>query len=470
MGITAPQAKAERYISLIGGGVELYGVHALDKPNRDTFGFGVGGTLAIELNFLDWLGAHVAGTAMWVGGRDDGPDTNYFGLMAGLRFHWAELLMDVKDDGWLDAHYNFGGSGSLDDSDRFIRAHGFDVGLGYEFALNESGSVRLGPFIRYRWGKDPDNDNPSLLMIGVSLGIGGRWTEGAEQLDTDEDGIVDAEDYCVTVPQGDNPDPERPGCPLGDTDGDGVFDADDVCPTVHHGPNPDPERPGCPLNMDDQDADGVLDKDDVCPTVHHGPNPDPERPGCPLIDTDNDGINDGEDQCPTVHKGPRPDPEKLGCPLPDRDGDTIPDIEDACPDKYGAPSTIAKRNGCPGLVQIKKGKIEINRPVYFATNKDKILAKSYPVLRAVADAIKASPWITKIRIEGHTDSRGRDEYNLELSQRRAASVLRALRKLGTSEGKLESEGYGETRPVESNNTPDGRAANRRVEFHIVSQE
>ena len=164
---------------------------------------------------------------------------------------------------------------------------------------------------------------------------------------------------------------------------------------------------------------------------------------------------------------PETDPAKLGCPKPDRDHDTVPDDVDACPDKPGAPSPDPKKNGCPGLVEVKNGVIVIFQPVFFATNKDTILKKSYPVLNAVADAMKAEPEIKKIMIEGHTDNRGKASKNMELSDRRARSVLNYLVNKGVASERLDAQGYGDSKPVADNKTAKGRAANRRVEFHIV---
>jgi outer membrane protein OmpA-like peptidoglycan-associated protein len=71
-----------------------------------------------------------------------------------------------------------------------------------------------------------------------------------------------------------------------------------------------------------------------------------------------------------------------------------------------------------------------------------------------------------IRVEGHTDSEGDDDYNMTLSQRRADSVRRFIAGEGIDESRLEAVGRGETRPLASNATPQGRRRNRRVEFHI----
>jgi outer membrane protein OmpA-like peptidoglycan-associated protein len=109
----------------------------------------------------------------------------------------------------------------------------------------------------------------------------------------------------------------------------------------------------------------------------------------------------------------------------------------------------------------------ILKPVFFALDKDVILAKSFPVLQAVADAMKAAAGLKKIRIEGHTDSQGNPAYNVDLSERRTKSVRKWLIDHGIAEERLDAKGYGQTRPIATNKTVDGRAKNRRVEFHIA---
>lgn len=122
------------------------------------------------------------------------------------------------------------------------------------------------------------------------------------------------------------------------------------------------------------------------------------------------------------------------------------------------------------LVVLKKEKIEIKKQVHFATAKDVILPDSAPLLDQVAATIISNPKLKVIRIEGHTDDQGDDAYNLDLSQRRAGSVVRALIERGVEASRLKAVGYGETKPIESNKKPAGRAKNRRVEFMIEEQE
>jgi OOP family OmpA-OmpF porin len=284
--------------------------------------------------------------------------------------------------------------------------------------------------------------------------------------DQDSDGICDAEDACPQVRGIRTGDHRTHGCPPGDRDGDGIFDNEDRCPDEPKGPTPDPERRGCPLP--DRDRDGIPDKDDLCPDVHKGATPDPARLGCPIGDRDGDGVMDPDDQCPDQPAGLYPDTARPGCPLADRDGDNVPDVVDACPDKPGSPSTNPRKHGCPGgLAMLQGGQVKIMKPVFFAFDKDVILATSYPTLQAVAEVLKAVPSIRKLRVEGHTDGQGNRLYNIDLSDRRAKSVMRWLIEHGIDASRLTAQGFGPDQPIAPNTTVAGRAKNRRVVFEIV---
>jgi peptidoglycan-associated lipoprotein len=102
-------------------------------------------------------------------------------------------------------------------------------------------------------------------------------------------------------------------------------------------------------------------------------------------------------------------------------------------------------------------------PVAFDFNEAQLTAQARSRLSDLADCIKQLPG--RVVLEGHADERGTEEYNLQLSNRRAESVRRYLTNLGVSAQKLESVGYGETRPIASGSNEDAWARNRRVEFN-----
>ncbi len=115
------------------------------------------------------------------------------------------------------------------------------------------------------------------------------------------------------------------------------------------------------------------------------------------------------------------------------------------------------------LVKRDNGKLELTQPLRFVDGKAVLLPDSQPVLAQVVDLVVRTG-IKRLRIEGHTDNQGDKAANLALSKERARAVAEALVKAGLEPARLESEGFGDTRPVAPNLTPRGRELNRRVEF------
>lgn len=263
---------------------------------------------------------------------------------------------------------------------------------------------------------------------------------------------------------------QAPPPPPADGDQDGIPDTEDACPLEAGVPSPEPGKHGCPLPPadGDRDADGVLDSADACPAEAGPPNDDPKLNGCPLPDADGDGITDADDSCPQEKGVPDlADKSKHGCPLPlDTDNDGILDPDDACPKQPGTPNADPKKNGCPKAI-VTDTRIEILDRVEFDTGKATLTAESDGVLSAVAKILKEHPEIKKVSVEGHTDSRGAKAQNLELSKRRAAAVVKWLVENGVEASRLTSQGFGPDRPIDSNETDEGRQNNRRVEFKIL---
>lgn len=283
-----------------------------------------------------------------------------------------------------------------------------------------------------------------------------------EPTDRDKDGILDADDACPDTVGVKTDDPKTNGCPPpDDKDGDGVADKDDACVDVPGMKTDDPKTNGCPA---DKDKDGIADNVDACVDVPGVKSDDPKKNGCPS-DRDGDGIVDADDKCPD-----QPGEAKFnGCPNPDRDGDGIENDKDACPDEPGKADADAKKNGCPKAF-IKDGNIKILDQVKFKTNSAEIqkAKDSDDVLQAVLQVLNSHPEIKKVKVEGHTDNKGNAKANKTLSSNRAKSVMNWLVKNGVSKDRLSFEGFGQEKPIDSNNTDEGRKNNRRVEFHIES--
>jgi outer membrane protein OmpA-like peptidoglycan-associated protein len=121
-------------------------------------------------------------------------------------------------------------------------------------------------------------------------------------------------------------------------------------------------------------------------------------------------------------------------------------------------------------VKIRDNRIEIGEKIQFAYDKAEVLQVSFALLDELAKVIQENPHVQKISIEGHASGEGEDEHNLLLSKARAEAVRVYLAAKGVAPERLSSTGYGESKPLASNDTEEGREKNRRVEFHITKQE
>ncbi len=119
---------------------------------------------------------------------------------------------------------------------------------------------------------------------------------------------------------------------------------------------------------------------------------------------------------------------------------------------------------------LKKDKIEITEKIQFELNKAVIKEESHSLLDEIVAVIQKHPHVKKLRVEGHASSDGPDQYNLQLSDRRAKAVVAYFTTKGVDEKRLTAQGFGETKPVADNSTEEGRVANRRVEFNIIEQD
>jgi outer membrane protein OmpA-like peptidoglycan-associated protein len=321
--------------------------------------------------------------------------------------------------------------------------------------------------------------------------------------DRDGDGILDDVDACVDVPGV----PELKGCPVpppGDADGDGILDPADACPADAEDkdgfkdedgcPDPDNDDDGVPDEKDaapnepedkdgfedadgkpdpDNDQDGVPDASDTCPEEAEDKDHFQDEDGCPDPDNDGDGLLDDKDQCPADAEDKDGFQDEDGCPDVDNDHDGIPDTTDKCPLEPETINGNQDEDGCPDKgatkVQLTKERIVILDKVYFDTGKATIQKRSFNLLGQVASILKANPDI-RVAVEGHTDSQGNANFNLDLSRRRAESVRAFLVEKGVAKDRLDANGYGLERPVKPNTTAKGREANRRVEFVVLGKD
>ncbi|WP_322740907.1 OmpA family protein [Endozoicomonas gorgoniicola] len=209
----------------------------------------------------------------------------------------------------------------------------------------------------------------------------------------------------------------------------------------------------CALTDKDSDADGVSDRYDLCKDTP--PGVEVGESGCP-VDSDNDGVPDHQDLCPDTPAGMTVN--EHGCPI-DSDGDGVPDGLDKCPNTMkGAP---VDAQGCYLEVSENLGEI------YFIFDKENLDDASRQLLDNVSQKMKDNPDL-KLRVYGYTDNSGEPAYNVDLSQRRADTVRDYLVKQGISGDRIKPMAGGVI--LEHNNTPAGRASNRKASLVTGEEE
>ncbi len=290
--------------------------------------------------------------------------------------------------------------------------------------------------------------------------------------DRDGDGIKDDVDKCPDDPEDFDRFEDEDGCPEPDNDRDGILDVDDKCPNIPEDKDGFQDEDGCPEgNKNDRDGDGILDDVDKCPDDPEDFDQFEDEDGCPDPDNDKDGILDVDDLCPNDPEDKDGFEDEDGCPDPDNDKDRILDNDDKCPNEPETYNGFEDEDGCPdrGRVVVTDTSIEILDMVYFEYDKAIIKKESYDILDAVASTMQGNPSIALIEIQGHTDDRGNDAYNLDLSDRRAAAVKTYLVGKGVEDKRLTSQGYGETQPLIRESNEKAWAKNRRVAFLIIKR-
>ncbi|WNH14112.1 OmpA family protein [Thalassobellus suaedae] len=384
---------------------------SVSKYVGDGFSFGVAGSL----NKIDKWGDISTNPDT----TNEVDDLSYYGVDGTIKYNFLQNTT-------LDPYVGVGGGYTWIDEIGAGTLNG-TIGLNVWFSDNVGLTIQTS----YKHAFEDYLTTHFQHTAGISIKFGGT--------DTDGDGIYDKDDACPDVAglEAFN------GCP--DTDGDGIEDSKDSCPNEAGLA----ELNGCP----DADGDGVADKDDNCPSVAGLK----ALAGCP--DADGDGVTDADDKCVNT-AGPA---ANNGCPWPDTDGDGVLDKDDKCPDVKG---TVAN-SGCPEVSEeVQKTLNEYAKTILFDTGKSTIKSQSEAVLADIISILKEYP-TAKFTVEGHTDSVGSEKLNQRLSDSRANSVKEYLIENGIDAFRLSALGYGEAKPIDSNNTRKGRANNRRVEINLA---
>lgn len=222
----------------------------------------------------------------------------------------------------------------------------------------------------------------------------------------------------------------------------------------------EPAKTMAPAVIDrDSDGDGVLDSADRCPGSARGSAVD--AVGCAVVaaavvdgDGDRDGVADSADRCPETRSGVAVQAD--GCAA-DSDGDGVRDPNDKCPATPSGTRVLA--DGCPVPTVVKL------EGVNFETGSDRITVGSRTKLDEAVLKLNQNPTV-KVEVAGHTDGAGDANSNRALSQKRADAVRDYLVAGGVASDQVTARGYGEDEPTASNDSADGRAANRRVELRV----
>ena len=387
-----------------------------------------GGQLGLRLGLypVSFLGGEVEGGLIFSKTGTTGEDAKIWVIRGHgiLQLPLGRLVPFVLGGGGLFALQTSGSIG--DDQDPITY-----VGGGLKFAFNQRLSLRID--VRDIFSQK------NKLLPGVK---DGDLVQSIEAL------------FGLSLTFGRSPWSPKPP----DQDADGVYDRDDQCP-ADAGPAPT----GCPPPADG-DHDGIPDASDPCPTEAEDGNPPDEKDGCPNKDLDKDGIPIPADLCPD-QAGIAPD----GCPPKDTDGDGLMDPDDRCPKDAETKNNFEDQDGCPDELPVEVKKFTgVIRGIQFDSAKATIRSSSFPLLDDAVSLLKQYETL-RIRISGHTDSKGKRAKNQKLSEDRAASVKNYLTGKGIESSRVETRGVGPDEPIADNKSSAGRAQNRRIEFELLPQ-
>lgn len=336
-------------------------------------------------------------------------DFEYTAIDLDFKYYFSEDLSWIKRVDWLELYLHAGLGGFIVDKSNVS----FNGGLGSNFWFTDNFGLNLSGTAKWASNHSENRYNTNHFQYSASLTY--RFTDN----DFDNDGVKNKLDDCPNVS----------GSPLNN---------------------------GCPEENLDRDGDGVTDSIDNCPDVYGTDY------GCPLkeievdMDTDGDSVFDSADACPKIVGLP----SNNGCPLPDKDNDGIVDAADACPSIPG----IDSNNGCP--FEANELMDLLSKHIYFSVGGYDFSQDSNATLTKIIEFVKQYPQ-ARFKISGHADSYGPEELNMALSQNRVNAVRDYLINNGVASNSLTITAFGESMPLVTNSTREGRSLNRRVEIVMV---
>lgn len=400
-----------------------------------------GGTGPVELSALGELTMPTGAQGDYLGARGWGIAPGLLAKARSGRLRVSSLLAyDLRQAA------TFGG---LEVDDELRAALGIDIAVGESVGLLLETQLRAGLAGQTRDADEHPVESLAGVRIDLARALRLRVALGTGVWPSPEG--YGTSDYRVLValrgvPTGD-------GCTFGPEDFDGYQDAD-----------------GC-ADLDN-DGDTIVDARDACPNDAEDLDGFADADGCPDLDNDADAVPDTGDRCPEQSEDRDGYQDDDGCHEPDNDSDGHLDVDDRCPMDPEDRDGYQDDDGCPEpgprrlAVTVTDTRILVSDRVYFEYDSEVIRPVSMPTLDEVARAILALGDGRSVRVEGHTDAEGSRAYNLDLSFRRARSVLEYLVSRGVDRRRLSHVGLGGQQPLAEGRSPEASALNRRVEFAI----
>lgn len=214
----------------------------------------------------------------------------------------------------------------------------------------------------------------------------------------------------------------------------------------------------------DRDGDGVVDQVDLCPDEPEDWDNYLDEDGCAEEETVAGTFSDGEGGSPCSTSSSDPKGRNSNTACPDMGGNVrLNDSDEICVSDYADGAHAGCVNGRYAGIEMRENAVILSDPLQFVGREAVLDEPSRLRASALARWLQERPALT-LEVQGHLDSRGDAKENLRLSALRAQAVRALLVLLGVDAARLTTRGYGETRPLESNRTSQGRALNRRIEF------
>ncbi len=281
--------------------------------------------------------------------------------------------------------------------------------------------------------------------------------------DKDGDGLKNSMDQCPDDPEDIDGFKNSDGCPDMDNDKDNIADILDKCPDVPEDIDGFEDSDGCPDL--DNDKEGIPDSVDDCPSEPEDIDGFEDSDGCPDFDNDKDGIPDSADICRNEPEDKDGFEDSDGCQDLDNDKDGIKDYLDECPNALEVFNDFEDDDGCPDK-KVEPLPFEILLDVPWNRDNLGVDSSLTPALDSII--VKMLYHLeSRIKIDVHTDSRGKRRLQIEDSKVKAEAIRRYFVSRGVAWQRLTVEGFGARQPKTAGDTEDSHHINQRIELFRI---